>query len=814
MPAASALRPGTVPGRCPLLAQGAVLATQVKGRPMASPASVTEFLDLVQKSGVADEKRVDAYMTRLRGNNTVPPEPGKLAGRMVVDGILTQFQAEHLMKGKWRRFTIGKYKILEQLGSGGMGTVYLCEHKLMRCMRAIKILPAAKAQDEAALGRFYREARAVAAIDHPNIVHAYDIDQDDALHFLVMEYVDGASLQEIVKKSGPLDVLRACHYIRQSAIGLDHAFRAGLVHRDIKPGNILVSRDGVVKILDMGLARFFNDDDDILTKKFDENVLGTADYLAPEQAIDSHEVDTRADIYSLGATFYYLLTGKTPFGEGTVAQKLLWHQSRQPKSARELRPEIPAALEAVIVKMMAKDPANRYTVPAEVAEALAPFTQKPIGQPPDDEMPRLSPAATGRSGDSYEASADSTAISKPTTPKALQGMSSSPTKHTPASPAPSSPVVRITAPPPSPTRPTVAATPRVEAKTPPGGGTKIKNGARATAPAPSPSRSTPEVVATSKSSAPTSTAEADQDFAWQKISGDTEEQASARGDTAPNPGTSLLKPVNEGEKRAIARLKGVNLLVIGLMVGAALLVVLVSAAIWAGFLIYTHYISPPSADGPVRTKLIVTKEAGSKSGTYRSILAALRVAPKNAIIEIADDTIEENLVWEFNPRFNTEVTLQAAEGTQVVWRSAHKDQPADPLLKLNGASFFKLKGKGITLDGDLGAKGKIKDLVLIMSSSQGLLIEDVQLKNYGRSGICVMNAEGSLEHPLRLHAVTALTAPADKDGSVFYLDASPNMRIKQVDYIEITEPVTTGTAAKVWRAENGVLGPNYKKLPN
>src|SRR5258708_3648458 len=282
---------------------------------MASPISVNEFLDLIHKSGVTDERRLEGYLNKLRTAGTLPTEPSKVAGRMVEDGILTRFQAEHLMQGKWRRFTIGKYKVLERLGSGGMGSVFLCEHKLMRCMRAIKILPAAKAQDEAALGRFYREARAVAAIDHPNIVHAYDIDQDESLHFLVMEYVDGASLQELVKKAGPLSVLRACHYIRQSAIGLDHAHRAGLVHRDVKPGNILVARDGTVKILDMGLARFFNDEEDVLTRKFDENVLGTADYLAPEQAIDSHTVDIPPDIYGLAATFYFLLTATTPFAD-------------------------------------------------------------------------------------------------------------------------------------------------------------------------------------------------------------------------------------------------------------------------------------------------------------------------------------------------------------------------------------------------------------------------------------------------------------------------------------------------------------------
>src|SRR5437762_8137147 len=195
---------------------------------MPAPTSNDELLELVQKSGVLEEKRLEAHLQKLRDSNDLPDEPAKLAAALVRDGLLTNFQSEQLMLGKWRRFTIGKYKVLERLGSGGMGSVYLCEHKLMRRRVAVKVLPTAKAQDDAALQRFFREARAVAALDHPNIVHAYDIDQDDTLHFLVMEYVDGASLQDIVKKSGPMDIARACDYIRQATLGLDHAHQACL----------------------------------------------------------------------------------------------------------------------------------------------------------------------------------------------------------------------------------------------------------------------------------------------------------------------------------------------------------------------------------------------------------------------------------------------------------------------------------------------------------------------------------------------------------------------------------------------------------
>ncbi len=365
---------------------------------MAAPTSVDEFLDLIRKSGVVEEPRLSAHIKQMQSTSNIPSEINKFAGLLVRDGILTFFQAEQFLLGKWKRFTIGKYKVLERLGSGGMGQVFLCEHKLMRRKVAVKVLPTAKAEDPSSLERFYREARAVAALDHPNIVRAYDIDQEDNLHFLVMEYVDGVSMQDVIKKFGPMNVTRACHYMYWSAIGLDHAHKAGLIHRDIKPGNILIDRQGTVKILDMGLARFFNDDEDLLTKKYDESVLGTADYLAPEQAIDSHSVDGRADIYSLGATFYYLLSGFQPFVDGTVAQKLIWHQTRTPKSIRSIRPEVPEGVSAIIEKMMAKDPADRFQNPAELAEALVPWVQTPIEAPPEHEMPQVSAAALAVGG--------------------------------------------------------------------------------------------------------------------------------------------------------------------------------------------------------------------------------------------------------------------------------------------------------------------------------------------------------------------------------------------------------------------------------
>lgn len=360
---------------------------------MPAPATVDDFLDLIQKSGVAESARVKGYVQSLVARGTPASKTDRLAESMVRDGLLTFFQAEQLLQGKWKRFFIGKYKVLERIGTGGMGQVFLCEHKLMKRRVALKVLPAVKAQDPASLERFYREARAVAALDHPNIVRAYDIDQDENIHFLVMEFVDGPNLQDLVKKVGPLEPTRAAQYAASAAVGLQHAHEMGLVHRDIKPGNVLVDRQGTVKVLDMGLARFFHDEDDHLTKKYDENVLGTADYLAPEQAVDSHSVDIRADIYSLGGTFYYLLTGSSPFPDGTVAQKLLYHQTRDPRPLRSLRPDVPQKLAAVIETMMRKKPEQRYQTPADVVSALAPWCQVAIAPPPETELPSLSAAA-------------------------------------------------------------------------------------------------------------------------------------------------------------------------------------------------------------------------------------------------------------------------------------------------------------------------------------------------------------------------------------------------------------------------------------
>jgi len=240
----------------------------------------------------------------------------------------------------------------------------------MRRRVAIKVLPTSRVNDSSYLERFRLEARAVAKLDDPNIVRAYDIDNEDKVHYIVMEYVEGQDLHQVVVANGPLDFDTAADYVAQVASGLQHAHEMGLVHRDIKPANCLVDRHSTVKLLDMGLAKLTEDDQASLTMANEENVLGTADYLAPEQALNSHEADGRSDIYSLGCTLYFLLTGSPPFPEGSISERLLKHQTARPESIFKVRPDAPPSLVEFCEAMMSKKPIDRPQTAGEVAAIL------------------------------------------------------------------------------------------------------------------------------------------------------------------------------------------------------------------------------------------------------------------------------------------------------------------------------------------------------------------------------------------------------------------------------------------------------------
>jgi serine/threonine protein kinase len=728
---------------------------------MPAPSTIDEFLELVRKSGVVDLARVQAYVDRLRENNELPAEPIKFASLLIRDGHITHFQAEQFLQGKWRRFTIGKYKVLEKLGAGGMGSVYLCEHMLMRRRVAVKVLPA-KSDDSSSLDRFYREARAVAALDHPNIVRAYDIDQDENLHFLVMEHVDGSSLQEIIKKTGPMDVLRAAHYIRQSALGLQHAHESQtLVHRDIKPGNILVDRNGIVKVLDMGLARFFLDESDDLTKKYDENVLGTADYLAPEQALDSHTADIRADIYSLGGTFYFCLTGRPPFAEGSVAQKLIWHQTRQPRPIHATRPEVPAEIVAIIDKMMAKDRNARYQTPLEVADALAPWTQTPIPPPPESEMPQFSLAAklssqgteTGASSASRSPS-DSPVVPAPQPRKVWQVASA------PPSPRPTQAAIST----PPPTSAPTAPAPAVRAPAPP------RSEARSAPPPPSSNngqtKKAPKVIRT-----PAVVIEDDP----------VPEEALPADDFDLRVDEARAKsrdPLAHLDQRKMRR---------WLLIGGAVLVPV------TGLLIFLLMGSGGRRGKDTREPIRVT--SGPSAMFY-----ALRRAKEGDRIIVSGD------INECNCAINTRnLTIEAEPGKRVVWKCPPDAPSGSKLLIVNSAAGLHLKG--ITLDGG----DKTDYLVTLYGTCPGLKLEQVEFKNIKKYGLLITTCEGSSDSPVELNDVLFRTTRPDQTAVRFELQR--HVKVKLNRFFNFKNCTFEGPGKKITVADPSVVDASTLTLP-
>ena len=333
-----------------------------------APTSSPEFVDLLKKSGLLAPDRAAAL-----SDLGLPDDPQKAANKLIAQGLITRFQAQQLLAGRHKGFRIGGYMIKDMLGRGGMGAVYLAEHLELHRKVAIKVLVPGRDEDQRlALERFIREARSAAALDHPNIVRIFDVARHNEVPYLVMEFVDGETLQQVLDRDGAVPYPIATEYVAQAAAGLQHAHEKGFIHRDIKPGNLMRDKSGAIKILDMGLARSSSSGDN-LTERLDNGaVVGTADFIAPEQALNQPNIDGRADIYSLGASFFALIIGKPPF-EGNTTQKLLQHQLRSAPRLASLDATLPKGLSAVVAKMLAKKPEDRYQTPAEVIAALAPW---------------------------------------------------------------------------------------------------------------------------------------------------------------------------------------------------------------------------------------------------------------------------------------------------------------------------------------------------------------------------------------------------------------------------------------------------------
>ncbi len=366
-----------------------------------SPVDLNGFKRAVEDLGLIPAWELERFVAGALGG-----VPG-LTKALVRAGKLTPYQAEALAQGKARGLLIGNYFILDKLGAGGMGVVFKARHRRLGRIVALKILPPSLARDNDLLSRFRREVDVAARLSHPNIVSVLDADEDRGVQFMTMEFIEGNDLDRLVRDGGVLPIDQALDCVIQAARGLEAAHAQGIVHRDIKPGNLMLDGSGVVRVLDLGLARLVE-----ASNPFGETAsgpltrsgtyMGTIDFMAPEQGIDSKRVDHRADIYSLACTLCYLLTARVPFDGATVLARLMAHQDRAPASLLAARPDVPIAIDAVYQKMMAKKAADRPASMSEVIELL--------------EACRSSPAKANGTRPSLKTSGDPIAM-KPAAPK-------------------------------------------------------------------------------------------------------------------------------------------------------------------------------------------------------------------------------------------------------------------------------------------------------------------------------------------------------------------------------------------------------------
>jgi serine/threonine-protein kinase len=360
---------------------------------MASTA--TSLFDNLRQ--VLDPDYVTGIERKLRGR--MPADPSLIVVELVQAGKLTPYQADRLLANDTEKLVLGDYVLLDRLAEGGMGEIFKARHRKMGRIVAIKLLLEVHTNDKEFVRRFHREMRILGGLAHPNIVRAIDANTIGDKIFLIMEFIEGTDLQQLVEKNGPLSVAEACDYIRQTCLGLQHAVEKGLVHRDIKPANLVLTTANTIKILDLGLARLAppTAKSGLVSQITSPDlVIGTPTYIAPEQARDSHGADTRADLYALGGTLFFLLTGRPPFVTAAATDMLFKHWFETPPTVRSLRPEVPVAVSGVVAKLLAKKPEDRYPSPAHLSEALRQAVEHPntMIAPPPPPPPRPASLAT------------------------------------------------------------------------------------------------------------------------------------------------------------------------------------------------------------------------------------------------------------------------------------------------------------------------------------------------------------------------------------------------------------------------------------
>ncbi|MBN71761.1 MAG: hypothetical protein CME32_21070 [Gimesia sp.] len=331
--------------------------------------TLEQFATQLDDSGVLSVEELASF----RKSHCPEVESAEDLGKLLVKhNKVTRLQAQMVYQGQGDKLRFGNYVIQDKIGSGGMGDVYLARHRRMQREVALKLLPTAMAEDQNVIRRFQREVHAAAKLSHPNIVTAHDADEVDGTHYLVMEYVSGTDLSALVKQQGVLSVGQALDYILQAARGLEYAHQAGIIHRDIKPSNMLLDDNGTIKILDMGLARIDEVDEENPATALTQSgsVMGTVDYMSPEQAQSTHTADNRSDIYSLGCTLYYLLTGNSVYGGKTVVNRILAHRDQPIPSLASANVQVPANVDAIYQKMIAKLPEDRFQSMQAVIDAI------------------------------------------------------------------------------------------------------------------------------------------------------------------------------------------------------------------------------------------------------------------------------------------------------------------------------------------------------------------------------------------------------------------------------------------------------------